>query len=138
MADCVPAVGETVPSSVPAGTHFDLAFSIPADAFAGIVPTEDILPAFAPFHLELFNHVLIGDPAPIILVYIPLSPLPLRSLSGSKGLLTVGGWRGALTLKTAGSLQKNLPSRRSSNKLSKSTIMSFTLVLSSATSHCAH
>ena len=81
MADCVLAVGEAVPPAVPAGTHFDLAFSIPADAFAGIVPAEDILPAFVPFHLEVLDHILIVDPAPIILVYIPLFPFPMQPLS---------------------------------------------------------
>ena len=65
MADCVLAVEEAVPPAVPAGTHFDLAVSTPADALAGIVPAEDMLPAFILFHLELLDHALIVDPAPI-------------------------------------------------------------------------
>ena len=81
MADCVLAVGEAIPPTVPAGTHFDLVFSIPADAFAGIVSAEDIPPAFVLFHLEVLDHVLIVHPAPVILVYIPLFPFRLRPLS---------------------------------------------------------
>ena len=81
MAGFVIAVGVAVPPAVPAGTHFYLVISIPADVLAGIVSAEDTPSAFVPFHLEVLDHVLSNDPTPIILVYIPLSPFLLRPLS---------------------------------------------------------